>query len=292
MQIHDLEYYQQLVIQKNFSKVAKFFEVSQPTISSAIKRLEDEFATKLVIRGNSQKELIFTTTGEQLYQHAKVILNELNTAKNEIKRMNTRTLLLGLPPIIESVYFAKIAKTLMRDDFIENITTVEAGSNSLRSSLNNGEIDIALLGSIGDQSESILVTHEFAKSNFSVFVASSNPLAQKKALYFSELHQEKFVMFKSSFVHTEALKILAKNAHFTPEVQFKSNDLHFLMNMIGEDVGVSILADVVDPARDDIVAIPLLDDNQPQFHASIAYRKNHILTPQEARLLSILTSEL
>lgn len=45
MNIRDFEYFHQLVKEKNFSKVAQNFSVSQPTVTLAIKRLEEEFET-------------------------------------------------------------------------------------------------------------------------------------------------------------------------------------------------------------------------------------------------------
>ena len=76
MQVNDLMYYNALYREKNFTKVAKIFGISQPSISSAIKRLENFFQIKLVIRGNAQSELKFTAAGEQLHEHSLSILNE------------------------------------------------------------------------------------------------------------------------------------------------------------------------------------------------------------------------
>ncbi len=53
MNIRDFEYFHQLVKEKNFSKVAQNFSVSQPTVTLAIKRLEEEFETTFFIRDRS-----------------------------------------------------------------------------------------------------------------------------------------------------------------------------------------------------------------------------------------------
>lgn len=45
MKIRDLEYFIELVKDKNFSVVADHFQVSQPTITMAINRLEEEYGT-------------------------------------------------------------------------------------------------------------------------------------------------------------------------------------------------------------------------------------------------------
>ncbi|MCT4396116.1 LysR substrate-binding domain-containing protein [Periweissella beninensis] len=292
MYFHDLEYYQQLFLQKNFSKVAKSYNVSQPAISNAVKRLEDFFDTKLMIRGTSQKELIITASGEQLYKHAITIINELQTAKKEIHRLNTHTLTLGLAPIIENTYFAKIAHNLKRKALLTNVAIYEAGSNDLRKALKEGEIDIALIGSISHHHHDEFIVKDFATSKFSIFVSTQHPLAQKKGVYFADLKNETFVFFNPSFVHMQAARIFAQNAHFKPNILFKSNDVNFLMNMVAEDVGITILAEVAQPNRNDVVSIPLLDSDQPEFFASVAYRRNHVLTDAQQKLLKVITEEL
>lgn len=53
MNTRDIEYYVQIVKQKNFTKVAKYFQVSQPTITYALQRLERELGAALITRDRS-----------------------------------------------------------------------------------------------------------------------------------------------------------------------------------------------------------------------------------------------
>ena len=112
MDTKSLEYYHKLVEEKNFSKVAEFFEVSQPTITLAIKRLENEYQTKFFLRDRSHKELILTKDGKQFDRHVVTILNELEIARKEISRNQEQMIRLGLPPIISQFYFPQITPGL------------------------------------------------------------------------------------------------------------------------------------------------------------------------------------
>ena len=100
MKIKDLEYYQQLIKDQNFSKVAQHFGVSQPTITMAIQRLEQDFNTTFFVRDHVHRELHVTATGQQFANHVDLILNELQIAKKEIDRANSTKIRFGLPPII------------------------------------------------------------------------------------------------------------------------------------------------------------------------------------------------
>lgn len=53
MNTHDLIYFVRLVQLKNFSKVAQNMNVSQPTVSMALKRLESHFHTQLIHRNQN-----------------------------------------------------------------------------------------------------------------------------------------------------------------------------------------------------------------------------------------------
>ncbi|WP_087128236.1 LysR family transcriptional regulator [Levilactobacillus brevis] len=292
MNTKDLDYFQQLILQKNFSKVAAFFGVTQPTITTAIKRLETEFETKLVIRDRVHNDIQITPSGEQLAIHAQVVLSELTLAHQELAHLAARQTTLGLPPIIENYYFPRIAARLQAENLLEGLQTVEGGSVWLRHALLNGQADIGLLGSIEPLAYQNLIAEEFDRKPFNIFIAKSHPLANQQKIYFSELRHEKFILFTNSFVHNTAFNKLTRRNHFRPEVVFRANDTHIIMNLVAENVGITFLTDIVDQHRNDVVRLELLDDEQPEFISSIVYRTSHVLTPVQERVLQILRESL
>jgi len=57
-------------------------------------------------------------------------------------------------------------------------------------------------------------------------------------------------------------------------------------------VGVTYLTGLVDQQRRDVVRLELLDDEQPEFISSIAYRASHVLTPAQKQVLAVLRGTL
>ena len=101
MNLRDLEYLVALSELKHFGKAAHKCFVSQPTLSSQIKKLEIELDVSLIERGS--KTFLLTDTGKQVVEKAKEILGisqeiiELSEfSKNPLKG----TLKLGLIPTI------------------------------------------------------------------------------------------------------------------------------------------------------------------------------------------------
>ncbi|KJW11781.1 LysR family transcriptional regulator [Levilactobacillus spicheri] len=292
MNTKDLAYFHQLILQKNFSQVADHFGVTQPTITLAVQRLEREFNARLVHRDRVHSQLIVTDAGQQLDVHASAVLRSLHVAHQEIDRLTQQQTVLGLPPIIENHYFPRVAARLQAAGMLENIRTIEGGSKWLRTALHDGQADIGLLGSTAPLSYNSLVAEEFDRQPFSIFVAKNHPLARRKRITFSELRHERFVLFTRSFIHDSAFNQLSHRNHFRPNVVFRSADTHLIMNLVAENVGITFLTALVDPHRDDVVRLDLLDDEQPAFISSIVYRNNHVMTAAQKRVLEILHATL
>lgn len=64
MNIKDLNYFHLLVQLKSFTEVAKKLQVSQPTVTYAIKRLEDELGKELIIRDQAHRLVSVTPAGK------------------------------------------------------------------------------------------------------------------------------------------------------------------------------------------------------------------------------------
>ena len=287
MNIKSLEYYHKLVQEKNFSKVAAYFDVSQPTITLAIKRLEAEYQTTFFIRDRSHKELVVTDMGYQFDQHIISILNELEIAAKEIKRGSEQKILFGLPPIIGNYYFPKFTPALLKAGVMEQLETFEGGSTDMLSHLLRGNIDLALLGSLEPIKQSKLKVIQLASNPFKIIVSKQHPLANKGAVAFSDLKKEKFIDFSQGFVHTTALKQLAKAANIRTKIIYQTNDLHIIKALVAQNIGIGFLTDLAILPSDELVALDILDEGQPTFITSLASRTNHILTEQQAAVFKV-----
>lgn len=93
----------------------------------------------------------------------------------------------------------------------------------------------------------------------------------------------------SSFIHNRAMAYFASTGNIRPKFFMKTSDINFLMNMISENLGIALLADIVKPTTPDIITLSIKDDHQPKFVGSIAFRKNHLLTSEEKMLITILS---
>ena len=73
--LEELKTFIEVVELKNFTKAAERLNISQPTVSLHIKRLEDYFDEVFIVRSKKQKRLVITAAGTRMYRQAKKILN-------------------------------------------------------------------------------------------------------------------------------------------------------------------------------------------------------------------------
>lgn len=293
MNIKELYYYHDLVRTKNFSQVAADFNISQPTVTMAIKRLEESFGTTFFMRDRSHHQLTVTSTGLQFDQHVQRIIEELEIAQKELARAKQERISFGLPPIIGSWYFPRFTPALLQAELLNRLEVVDHGSASLLQLLAKGELDLALLGSLQPFQQPSLRARVIDKAPIRIIVAKDHPLAAfKDGVSFAQAAQYPFITLDDEYVHAQAFRQAARLARVRPKIVFKTSDVQILKALVANHSGISFLTDLALDGNDGLAALPLTDGSQPEFIISLAARANRLLTPNAQRLWSILETPL
>lgn len=293
MNIKELYYYHDLVRTKNFSQVAADFNISQPTVTMAIKRLEESFGTTFFMRDRSHHQLTVTSTGLQFDQHVQRIIEELEIAQKELARAKQERISFGLPPIIGSWYFPRFTPALLQAGLLNQLELVDHGSASLLQLLAKGELDLALLGSLQPFQQPSLRARVIDKAPIRIIVAKDHPLAAfKDGVSFAQAAQYPFITLDDEYVHAQAFRQAARLARVRPKIVFKTSDVQILKALVANNSGISFLTDLALDDNDGLAALPLTDGSQPEFIISLAARANRLLTPNAQRLWSILETPL
>ncbi len=293
MNIKELYYYHDLVRTKNFSQVAADFNISQPTVTMAIKRLEESFGTTFFMRDRSHHQLTVTSTGLQFDQHVQRIIEELEIAQKELTRAKQERISFGLPPIIGSWYFPRFTPALLQAGLLNQLEVVDHGSASLLQLLAKGELDLALLGSLQPFQQPSLRACVIDKAPIKIIVAKDHPLAAfEDGVSFAQAAQYPFITLDDEYVHAQAFRQAARLARVRPKIVFKTSDVQILKALVANHSGISFLTDLALDGNDGLAALPLTDGSQPKFIISLAARANRLLTPNAQRLWSILETPL
>ena len=120
MNIQQLEYIQALDKFRHFGRAADFCQVTQPTLSTMIQKLEDELGVKIFDR--SHQPIIPTAVGRRILDQAAVILLQVAQVKEVIREEQealTGALRLGVLPTI-APYLLPLVLPLLRKHLPED----------------------------------------------------------------------------------------------------------------------------------------------------------------------------
>ncbi len=260
MTIIQLKYFQTVYKYNGISKAAEALNISQPSVSNAIRELEDEFNVLLFTR--YKKRLKPTKEGTRFFELSKEILEKVEKTKNIMQNIaNIEEIKLGVPPMLCSV----IIPVLYAKQHMHNINIIESDKSGLVKMLNAEDIDIAFLPhceNIDKEFESVI----YAKYQNVCCVNKNHMLSNKKSINFNDICNQKLVLFKNSFFQTERILNWFTQNDFEPDVFLNAAQVSTVMNVIKNNLAVGFVFDFLIDSFSEVVGIPL----EPPMYTNVS----------------------
>ncbi|MBA1434042.1 LysR family transcriptional regulator [Bombilactobacillus bombi] len=288
MNTRDLDYFKILVEKKSFTEAAIACEVSQPTITAAIKRLEREFSVKLIERDRVHQRLGVTRAGKILYQSATAINLKLANTQKELAATKQAVIRFGLPPIIGTAYLPQLAEKLQQKNLLSLLNIVETGSNALLKLMRSGDIDLALLASAIPLDYADLQAQVIGRRPFCIAVSPHNHLAKYDRISFKDLADEEFIGVTAQYVHPRVFQNFCHYAAIKPQIVYAAPDISWVKGLVQANLGIALLADDAILPTDCLHKIYLTDDYPERFNISIVQRQEYVLSASESQLVQEL----
>lgn len=291
MDIRHLTYFIEVAKYKSFTKASEVLHLSQSTLSKVVKSLEDELNIELIDRSARQIEL--TEAGEIVLAEGEMILESLNDLSSnlyDLMNLKKGKIKIGIPPIIGFLFFPKIIKgfnTLYPDI---KINLFEDGATMVKQAVRNGALDLGVVILPVDEEEFDVVP--FVDEELSLFVHHSHPLAQKEEVEIKDLQNESFILFKKGFALHDLIIQECQQAGFRPEIAYESSEWDFISELIGENLGVSILPRPVTKKvdQDVIKSIPIVNPRFPWKLGFISKKKKYA-SPAVREFINYISSK-
>jgi len=274
--LSELRFVVSLARERNFRRAAEKCFVSQPALSLAIKKLEEELGLSLFER--SRSKVTVTSVGQLIINQAHVVLDEAEKIK-ELSRQGDRQL--GYPfslGLIYSIapYLLPLIIPILRRDLPEMPLEVEENiTKNLEENLKKGSLDAAIIA-LPFEKPGIECVHLYDEP-FEVIVPINHALAQNKSLSAKELGREKVMLLDNDHCYSnqilEACPGLAKNR----DVQL-GNSLETIRNMVASNLGISVLpkSATVSGYENPLVKTIPFSDPKPYRRVALAYRKSTV----------------
>lgn len=186
MNLQQLEYIIALNKYRHFGKAADHCEVSQPTLSTMIQKLEDELGVKLFDRGH--QPIKPTAIGVKVLEQAAIILRQTSVLGEIIKDEEDSlggSITLAVLPTIAPYLLPRIVPVLDRDLPDLNITFVELMTSECLEQLGRGQIDLAIMATEVGQED--LISHPLYYEEFFGYVSRKEGQYHDKSIRSSEV---------------------------------------------------------------------------------------------------------
>ena len=204
MNLQELRYLVAIAEHRHFGRAAEACNVSQPTLSSQIKKLEDELGVTLLERTNKRVDI--TPVGSQILTHAKRALNEaaqLEAVARAARDPLVGPLKLGVIPTVAPYLMPLILKPLRRGYPGLTIELWEDQTRALVEGLRNHKLDAALLATATDAPE--ITEIELYEEPLLAALPSNHRLASAKKVNEDALTGELLVLADGHCLSTQAL---------------------------------------------------------------------------------------
>ena len=285
MKLTQLRYFVTVCEFGTLAEAARILHITQPSISAALKELEEEFGVRLFARQG--RTLRLTEAGQTLYAQASDLLKH---AENVEQRMlgtghHTHVLRVGVPPMIGSLILPQIF-TMYKDNEDVHLQITEAGREKLYEELRNGKLDLAFLPhDTAAGSEFGMMPVAEAETRFVCSV--NNPHAELKSIPLEVIADTPLVMFKSSFFQNTLITELFRQRGITPNVLLETDQLSTVISVVRSDTACGFLFRSVADSYTGICSIPL----DPRLQLQISLFWNRTAFMNQAMLTFIKNSK-
>ncbi|MDO5521515.1 MAG: LysR family transcriptional regulator [bacterium] len=276
MNLQQLEYFKVIAETKTITAASNKLSISQPALSKAISKLEEELGVCLFEREG--RNIKITNYGEVFLKYAETALDDIARGIEKIEEMKHQTNLdiaIAATNCIGVTYVPFLISEFLNQHgyakFNYNISSVE----ELCMDLKNGKIHVAFLDQKVDRErypklESILVK----KEEYVLIVSKNHVLANKEEVSLSELKEEYFIAYDDKKCHE---KVLVKELFgYVPKVSVQPSEITMLAGLVAAGAGVSV-----------VLNTPMINTNKisiVKIKEDIGYKEIYIAWNKEAML--------
>ena len=276
MNLRDLKYLVALADLRHFGKAADACFVSQPTLSTQIRKLEDELGVVLVER--APRKVMLTAAGLDVVQRARRIVADVEQMREAARRSRdpeSGTLRLGVFPTLGPYLLPHVVPTLRARFPQLELLLVEEKSDELLQRLREGKLDAALLALPlhDDQLHAEFLFDE----PFVLAAPRGHELTSRTSLGVDELSDETLLLLEDGHCLRDQALDVCRLSGAQEKSGFRATSLETLRQMVAAGVGVTLLpalsvhAPIVQPAN---IRLVKFREPAPSRRIALVWRKS------------------
>ena len=293
MNLRDLKYLVALADHKHFGRAAEACFASQPTLSTQIKKLEDELDVQIFER--QPRLVLMTRAGEAIVARARLILREVESIR-EVARSardpESGSIRLGIFPTLGPYLLPHVVPRLHQRFPNLELLLIEEKTEELLAQLERGDLDAVVLAlPAGDDT---LTTIELFDEPFLLAVPRERAGEYIDGVVrMSDLRNQQVLLLEEGHcMRTQALS-LCELSGVAERSGFRATSLETLRQMVAANVGMTLLPQlaVMPPvAANDHLLLLRFAEPQPKRRVGLLWRKSDAREPLMQIVADLLTS--
>ncbi|MDZ7653068.1 MAG: LysR substrate-binding domain-containing protein [Burkholderiaceae bacterium] len=246
MTLTELKYIVAVARERHFGRAAEACFVSQPTLSVAIKKLEDELGTLLFERRSN--EITLTPVGERIIAQAQRVLDDAAQIKEIAKQGKdplNGPLRLGVIYTISPYLLPALVRQMLKDAPKMPLLLNENLTVKLIEMVKNGEVDVAVLAlPLPDTGTMIQPVYD---EPFMVAFPKGHPWGTRKSISSEDLKSETMLLLGTGHCfRDQVLEVCPELSRFSVAAEgmqktFEGSSLETIRQMVASGVGVTVM---------------------------------------------------
>jgi len=275
MNLNELRYAVAVAQERNFRRAAERCFVTQPALSLAIQKLEDELGVRIFER--SRTEVTITPAGSRIIEQAQRVIEEVakvKTIAQQGKDQLAGALKLGVIYTVGPYLLPELIPTLHRKAPRMPLEVEENLTANLDGLLRNGRIDAAIIA-LPFEAPNIAVLPLYDEP-FAVLVPLEHAWAKRVSIKASELARENVLMLASGHCFSNQVAEACPELRNHGADMLQGNSLETIRNMVASGLGITVMPASADSPhfRSPLLKIVPFKAPSPSRRIGLAWRKS------------------
>ena len=259
MQLQQLSYVLAVAEEESFTRAADRLHLAQPSLSRAVRLLEQELGVLLFNRGPGLGRVTLTPDGGALLPFMQRVVADVEATGAEARALSGmargRLAVGATPSLVTSVLAPALVEFHATHRGID-LSVVEAGSHQLIPQVAAGEVDLALV--VLPVTDPLVLTTPLFDDPLVLAVAPEHPFAGRRRVRVRDLDALDLVMFREGYDLREVTLEACRQAGVEPHLVSEGGEMAGVLAFVAAGLGAAVVPAIALPRGGALVGVPFV----------------------------------
>jgi len=285
--IRHLRIFIEVVTSGSMSNAASRLYISQPTVSQAIRELEEHYGVLLFNRLN--RRLYITDAGKRLFSYAKDVVKQFDELEEKMLNINKKEKIrIGSTITVGECILSDIINIFTKKEPNIEVYSYMNNTQIIESKLLNSEIDIGIVE--GEIKSPDLICLPEVKDYLVLICSTNHPFAKRKTIKLEELADESFAMREKGSGTRELFERYMLNNGLEIKIAFEGNSPEAIKKEVINNNYLAVISICLVEKEVKNSQIHVIESAEGAWdrHFSIVHHKDKVLTKGMKSLIEVV----